>query len=108
MFETITITIHLNFGVVGMVVLALVLFGIFYNQVVAWLDRSWYMEGYLSLIVALGVFITLLGAAVISWQAALLVLVCFTASGLPMIVGSIFRYAKQRAQEQEIVRQGVK
>lgn len=38
------------------------------------------------------------GAAVLDWRAALLVLVCFVSSGTPMIVGSIWRYLRKRAE----------
>ncbi len=90
--------IRLDFGVILAVFLALTLFGIGYNALVAWLERNRYTEGYLSLIVALGVLITLLGVAILSLPSALLALLAFTATGMPMIIGSIARYITRRAQ----------
>lgn len=85
-----------DLGIVLAVFFALVLFGIGYNSLVAWLERRGYTEGYLSLIVALGVFVTLCGVAILSIQAALLTLLAFAATGTPMIVGSIVRYIHRR------------
>lgn len=85
-----------NSGAILAVFLSLALFGIGYNAFVAWMGRRGYTEGYLSLIVALGVFATLCGVAVLSIQAALLALMAFAASGTPMILGSIIRYLKKR------------
>ena len=90
------IEIGADFGVILAVFLTLVLFGIGYNALVAWLERKGYTEGYLSLIVAFGVFVTLCGVAILSIPAALLTLGAFVASGTPMIVGSIVRYLRKR------------
>lgn len=78
---------------------ALFVFGIGYNTLVAWLEHKGYIEGYLSLIVALGVAVTLGGVAILSIQAALIALFCFAASGTPMIIGSIWRYLQKREAE---------
>lgn len=91
-----TCEIRLDFGIVLAVFFALVLFGVGYNALVAWMDRRGYTEGFVSLIVALGVFVTLCGAAILSIQAALLALGAFVATGTPMIVGSIIRYLHRR------------
>lgn len=77
---------------------ALVVFGIGYNAFVAWAERKGYTEGYLSLVVALGVAVTLAGIAVLNIEAALLALGAFAASGTPMIIGSIWRYLRRRAE----------
>lgn len=82
---------------------ALVAFGIGYNAFVAWAERKGYTEGYLSLMVALGVAVTLTGAAILDWRAAMLVLVCFAASGTPMIIGSIWRYLRLRASARRAI-----
>ena len=87
-----------DFGVILAVFLALVLFGIGYNALVAWLERKGYTEGYLSLIVAFGVTVTLAGVAILSIHAALLTLGAFVASGTPMIIGSIVRYLRKREE----------
>lgn len=91
-----TCEIRMDLGIVLAVFFALVLFGIGYNALVAWLERKGYTEGFLSLIVAFGVAMTLVGVAILSIQAALLALGAFVATGTPMIVGSITRYLKAR------------
>lgn len=88
------------------VFLALMWFGVGYNALIGLAERRHYLDGFTSLAVALGVLITLAGVAILSWQAALIALACFTASGLPMIVGSIARYIRARARETEAIRHG--
>ncbi|MEJ5223526.1 MAG: hypothetical protein WHV44_03650 [Anaerolineales bacterium] len=66
-------------GVFGL----LLAFGTLYNALVAWAERQGYTEGYLSLVVALGVAVTLGGLAILSIDAALLALVCFAGKGSP-------------------------
>ncbi len=91
-----TFEIRVDLGLVVGVLSALVLFGAAYNRVVAMAERRGWMEGFTSLAVAVGTLITLAGAAAISWVAALIVLACFVASGLPMMAGSIWRYIEAR------------
>ncbi len=100
--------IRLDYGVITAVLLGLLLFGIGYNALVAWLERRGYTEGYLSLIVALGVAMTLAGVAVLSIQAALLALGAFCATGTPMIIGSITRYLKARDEAKRVMLDEVK
>jgi len=88
--------IRLDLGTIWAVLLALILFGIGYNSFVTYLERRGYTEGYTSLLVAAGVFVTLCGVAILSIPAALLTLAAFIASGTPMIVGSIVRYLQKR------------
>ena len=90
--------IRVDLGWIAGVFFGLALVGAGYNQLVGVAERRGWMEGVTSLAVALGALITLIGAAVICWQAALIVLVCFVASGLPMIFGSIYRYIRAREQ----------
>lgn len=97
--------IRVDFGLIAGIYMFLILFGIGYNALTAWMDRHGYMEGYTSLMVALGVLITLAPLAIISWQGVLLVLGGFVASGLPMIIGSITRYLhKRELAQREIAR----
>jgi ACR3 family arsenite efflux pump ArsB len=70
------------------------MYGIAFNYFVDQLNGR--KDGYLSLLVAAGVGVTLIGVAIISWQAAVLVLACFTASGIPMIIGEISRNIQMR------------
>ena len=72
-------------------------FGILYNEIVAWLQRQGYSQGYTALLVIAGTAITLLLAVpVIGIGAALKVAGLFAASGLPMTLGSIQRYVQAR------------
>ena len=93
-----------NWALIGLVGVLLVLFGAAYNRLVDWMERRNYHEGFLSLIVAAGVGITLLFVAVVDWRAALLTLAAFVCSGTPMIVGSILRYVRRREAEQLAMR----
>jgi hypothetical protein len=90
------------------VAIGLVLFGVLYNQLIGWTERHGYLEGFTSLAVALGAAVTLGGVALLSWQAALLCLGAFTATGSPMIAGSIWRYISTRKTEQENERQAAR
>jgi hypothetical protein len=101
------VVIRVDFGQVLGVLCGLALFGVGYNQAVAAAERRGWLEGFVSLAVALGAAVTLLGAAAICWQAAVLVLGCFVASGLPMIAGSIWRYVRARELGIRALREGV-
>lgn len=95
-----------DLGLFPAVLLGLALFGTLYNQLVSHLEKKGYSEGFVSLLVAAGSGVTLLGMAVLDWQAALLALVCFMASGSPMILGSILRYVQAREQsKQRLIRE---
>jgi len=103
----ITFEIRLDFGLILAVFLGLVLFGLLFNQFVAWLERRGYAEGFMGLIVALGVICTLFGIALISVPAALIALVGFCASGIPMVLGSLIRYARKREHVQSLIKKSV-
>lgn len=92
-----------DWGLVLAVLGWLMAFGILYNALVAWADRNGYTEGFLSLIVAFGVTVTLLGAAILDWRAALIVFLCFVASGTPMIIGSFWRYIRRREAAKRVL-----
>ena len=62
----------------GAILLALAFFGGFFNWMINTLGER--KDGYVSLLVAGGVLITLGGIAVVSWQCALLALAMFAAS----------------------------
>jgi hypothetical protein len=101
------ISIRLDFRLILAVFFTLVLFGLLFNQLVAWLERKGYAEGFMGLLVGLGVFFTLLGVALISVPAALITLVAFCGSGIPMIVGSMIRYARKRERVQSLIKRSV-
>ncbi|RMG02006.1 MAG: hypothetical protein D6735_10975 [Acidobacteria bacterium] len=92
-----------NFGTITAVIGLLFSFGLLYNQVVEYLLRKRYAEGYTSLLVAFGVFVTLAGVAVIDLSASLLALIAFAASGTPMVIGSIVRYVRKREAMQRAI-----
>ena len=97
--------IKIDYSAVIAVYLVLMAFGFGYDRAVAWWEKQKYLEGFVSLAVALGVLITLGGVWVLSWQAALLALGAFVASGAPMIIGSIRRYVIARREAQDYERQ---
>lgn len=81
--------------------LALVVFGILYDQLVSWLERKGWSRGGTSLLVVCGTLVTLAAASVvIGIDDVLLMLGLFAASGTPMIVGSLVRYILARAENE--------
>ncbi|NOZ27989.1 MAG: hypothetical protein GXP39_08055 [Chloroflexi bacterium] len=79
------------------VCVSLAAFGIAYNAMVEYLEREVPEHGYTSFLVVGGVMVTLIGAAfIVGLIPALLVSLCFIASGLPMIIGSVWRWLRQR------------
>lgn len=91
--------IGLNLGTIGAVVGASLLFGIAYNWFVSWLNSSGRGEGYTSFLVVGGVLITLaLASFLIGSHNALLVLAVFACTGLPMVIGDVYRYTEARRE----------
>jgi len=84
------------------VVIALALFSYGYNRWVGALERDSKDRGYMGLIVAFGCAVTIAGFVI--WTGKVTeagqILVCFVASGSFMIVGSMQRYVRSRAQEE--------
>ncbi len=82
------------------VLAALAVFGIGYNALIERLEREVPDHGYTSFLVVGGVIATLAGAAfLIGLVDALLAGLCFVASGLPMIIGSVYRSIQRRSAE---------
>jgi hypothetical protein len=79
--------------------LALLLFGIAYNWLTAWSEKTGFIRGYTAFFVAGGVLVTLAAMAVISPAFALLTAMAFVFSGTPMIVGSMVRHKRNEIQE---------
>lgn len=78
----------------GFILISLMLFGTLFAVLVnRFFDQ---LQGYMSLMVAAGVLFTLAFAAFIFWPAAIIALICFTASGLPMIIGDVIRAINKR------------
>jgi hypothetical protein len=93
---------------IAIVYAALLIFGILFNTLIDWAERKRILDGYTAYAVALGVLVTLGGVAFLNWQAALLVLGAFIASGLPMLVGSTWRFMEARGKEKEYERQAAR
>ena len=95
------------------VMIGLLLFGMVYNALVELLERDGHDQGYTAVLVVGGTLVTLGGVALMLGRVARLVglegaavaLACFSASGLPMVVGSVSRYARGRAAAEEQARQ---
>lgn len=93
----------IDWQLLGIVWLALFLFGLTYNGFMTAMGQR--KEGYTALYVALGVMATLGGAAILDWQAALLSLVMFIASGTPMIAGDMWRHMRRREEAERNARE---
>lgn len=92
--------IGLNSGLIWAAIGGLLGFGVLYNQLVQWLHRKGYDEGYTSILVVVGVLVTDIGVGVVlGFEAAAVVFLLFCASGSPMILGDIARYVKARARQ---------
>jgi vacuolar-type H+-ATPase subunit I/STV1 len=91
----------LSLGGVVNVMLGLFIFGLGYNWAVSRLGRK--LEGYMSLVVAMGVMVTLVGVLLLSPGAALICVLAFAATGLPMIFGSIVRYITRRESSRSAI-----
>ena len=84
------------------ILLALAVFGYIYNRWVESLERQGHDRGYMSLIVSAGCAVTLAGTSfIVGLGPVLWALICFAASGIPMIVGSISRYCRARTQQRQ-------
>lgn len=101
-------TSGLDWGIIAAVYLALLLFGLGYNRLVAWLERSGYSKGMTSLLVVAGVVVTVGMTAVISLAFALITAGAFIASGTPMIIGSLARYVIRREKHLHELREEVR
>jgi hypothetical protein len=85
---------------------ALFCFGCFYNGLMQRLGES--KSGYTAFFVVGGVLITLIGMALIDWRAALLALMLFAASGLPMVIGAMARAIGEREREMNALQEDIR
>jgi len=78
--------------------LALVIFGMAYNRLAAYLGRRYGDHGYTAWLVVVGVAVTILGALPqIGLRAGLHLLLAFIASGTPMIAGDVLRHLQDES-----------
>jgi hypothetical protein len=83
----------------------LLVFGLIYNTFVGWLERKGLIEGYLGILVIVGVAVTLLvSGPFIGWDNFKLMVSFFAASGLFMALGDIGRFLKLKREGQEFWR----
>jgi hypothetical protein len=95
-------TLETNWQMIVTVLFALLMFGLAYNGLVSWLGER--KDGYTALLVVGGVLVTLAGVALIDWQAAVITLAAFAASGIPMILGDIARTISKRERALRMMR----
>lgn len=82
------------------IVIILLLGGVLYDRLVAWLHRTDRERGLTAFLVVGGTLFTLAGAWVLYGTGVFVgVLGLFAASGLPMVVGSWVRYTDDRAKD---------
>jgi uncharacterized protein involved in response to NO len=82
----------------GFVIAAAMMYGFFYNMLVAWLEKKRLADGETSLLVAVGSAVTIAFAIpFIGLEDALIVAGMFCLTGVPMIVGSKVRHHRDRA-----------
>lgn len=75
----------------------LFIFGLVYNQLVGWMNRRGFSEGYTAIQVVFGTAVTVAFALpLIGLRSVAIIFGFFTASGLPMVIGDIYRYAMRR------------
>ncbi|MBN8654853.1 MAG: hypothetical protein E6R03_15855 [Hyphomicrobiaceae bacterium] len=101
------------FPTVYLVVLVELLFGIGYDQVVKWAhaNNAWHV----SISVIIGVFVTcalfvgfMFDKVLPVWVFGLVLVACFSASGLPMAVGSLRRDVKDKKKKRPLGKYGAK
>ena len=81
---------------------ALFIFGLIYNALVAWLERTHRDQGYKSTLVIAGTLVTiLLVAPLIGPRNTARTIAAFAASGTPMTIGSIWRHTRRRRNAQQ-------
>lgn len=87
------------------VLLALYLFGWFFNRYITALGDD--QEGFTWLLVVIGVLVTLVGLGLLDmifpWNAAVTGLLAFAASGCEMCRGSVLRYIERRKRLRDLI-----
>lgn len=93
-----------DWRLIGAILGGLFFFGCCYNALMHAMGER--KDGYTALFVAGGVLVTLTGLALVDWRCALLTVTLFAASGLPMIVGDVYRSIRKRDRILEALREG--
>lgn len=93
-----------DLSVIIPVSIGLLLFGILFNLLVSWLGNR--KTGYTALLVVVGVSVTVIGTIpVIGLDNALFLGLAFVCSGLPMILGDIWRSIRDRERADQLAKQ---
>lgn len=88
-------------GMVWAMSLAAASFGVLYALLVARLQRAGLTEGYTSFLVVLGVLATLAAAIpLVGIVPVLIIIWLFVCSGVPMIIGDVLKYTRERKEQQ--------
>jgi NhaP-type Na+/H+ or K+/H+ antiporter len=91
----------------AVVFLVLLLFGVSYNILVQYFQKR--THHYTAEFVVGGCLVTVLGSGfIIGWDNALIVVICFIASGTPMIVGSMMAHAQDEQEAKKVARDELK
>lgn len=102
-------TISTPFGTILLTIGALFVFGLAYAALINWLRHKGYSEGYTAILVVGGVTITLSLSTILHQPEPLATLflqfICFAASGLPMTINDIHRYAAARSADQRSIQE---
>ena len=93
----------LDWRLIGAVGFGLFFYGCAYDGLVNHLGDK--KDGYTSLLVVGGVLVTLAAVALVYWPAAVICAIAFMASGLPMIVGDIYRAIRRREAALKVLRE---
>jgi len=87
---------------VALVLAVLAGFGAWYNSAVSWMERHGPIEGFRAILVMFGVTVTGIGYVLLSSiESGVLLLMCFAASGLPMLIGDMLRAIRARQRDRE-------
>lgn len=90
-----------NWQAFGPVLAALLVFGLFYSLLVRWMAKKG-VEGQTAWMVVIGVVVTGIGFAVIvGLEMALVMAVCFAASGFFMVIEYVSRVEAARRKDHE-------
>ena len=85
-----------DWGLIAFVCLLAVLFGLGWNWITAWAERTGFIRGYVAFFVVAGVAVTLaLGVPLAGIVPILIVAGMFVLTGTPMIVGSMIRHKRE-------------
>lgn len=96
--------IRIDSGAIAAVFGMLFVSGFLYNLITAWIINKHYSEGFTWLLVVGGVSLTIAGIALLSIEAAAVMLGAFAASGFWMVLGSIWRYMRRREAAQQAIK----